>query len=98
MKRLALSTVVVVALILAASIRLDLGSTKANAQLTSFGSAACVSQIPQAWGEFKGGSYQAGLAFQDSKGTLRFVTNVPCGNTPIPVLEIHRTTGSGNNN
>ncbi|HEV7966219.1 MAG TPA: hypothetical protein VGP19_01540 [Candidatus Acidoferrales bacterium] len=51
----------------------------------------CVSQIPSSWGEFKGGSEQSGFAFQDSAGTLRFVTNVPCGATPQIALEIQRT-------
>ena len=51
----------------------------------------CISQIPSSWGEFKGGSEQSGFAFQDSAGTLRFVTNVPCGATPQIALEIHRT-------
>ena len=51
----------------------------------------CVGQIPSSWGEFKGGSEQSGFAFQDSAGTLRFVTNVPCGGTPEVALEIHRT-------
>lgn len=98
MKLLALRVLTVVLLILAASVWIDLRNTKANPQISSFGSASCVGQIPQSWGEFKGGSYQAGLAFQDSKGTLRFVTNVPCDGTPTPVLEIRRTPGTGNNN
>ena len=46
---------------------------------------------PKFLGEFKGGSEQSGFAFQDSAGTLRFVTNVPCGATPQIALEIHRT-------
>jgi len=64
--------------------------TNAEAQL-GIGQPMCVSQVPSSWGEFKGGSEQSGFAFQDSAGTLRFVTNVPCGATPQIALEIHRT-------
>jgi hypothetical protein len=51
----------------------------------------CVSQVPRAWGQFKGGSQQSGFAFEDAHGTLRFITNVPCnGETPLVALEIRR--------
>jgi hypothetical protein len=56
--------------------------------------AACVSYVPQSWGDYKGGSQQSGLAFQDRNGTLRFLTNLPCGAVPQVALEIRR--GSGN--
>jgi hypothetical protein len=97
MIRITLRAVGVIALVLLASMWLDVRHTKADPQISSFGST-CVSNVPQAWGEYKGGSYQTGLAFQDGKGTLRFVTNMPCDSTPIPVLEIRRSAGSGNNN
>ena len=42
-------------------------------------------------GEFKGGDAQSGLAFEDNTGTLRFLTNIPCGGTPQVALEVHRT-------
>jgi hypothetical protein len=71
-------------------------STNAEAQGLSYGST-CVSYIPQAWGEFKGGSSQSGLAFQDSKGTIRFVTNATCDGTPVPALEIRRTATNPSN-
>ncbi len=57
----------------------------------AFGNSGCVSYVPRSWGEYKGGSKQAGLAFQDSAGTLRFVTNLPCESTPFVALEIRRT-------
>jgi hypothetical protein len=57
--------------------------------------AQCTSKIPRAWGDFKGGSAQSGLAFQAPDGTLRFVTNVPCGTEPTVALKIIRT-GNGN--
>jgi hypothetical protein len=53
--------------------------------------AQCTSKIPRAWGDFKGGSAQSGLAFQAPDGTLRFVTNVPCGTEPNVALKIIRT-------
>ncbi|HEY2351921.1 MAG TPA: hypothetical protein VGH83_05390 [Candidatus Acidoferrum sp.] len=54
---------------------------------------SCVATIPKSWGAFRGGSTQAGLAFEDSAGTLRFVTNVPCDGAPVVALEIRRTAG-----
>jgi hypothetical protein len=56
-----------------------------------FGSAACRAFIPRAWGEYRGGSTQSGLAFEASDGTLRFVTQLPCESTPQVALEIQRT-------
>jgi hypothetical protein len=52
--------------------------------------AQCVAYVPPEWGEFKGGSTSVGLSFEDSEGTLRFVTNVPCIGTPPVALEIRR--------
>lgn len=54
-------------------------------------SSQCVSIVPKAWGEYRGGSAQSGLSFEDSSGTLRFVTNLPCGAVPIVALEIRRS-------
>ena len=54
----------------------------------------CVSTIPTAWGEYRGGSAQSGLAFEDSNGTLRFITNLPCGAVPNVALEIRRSANS----
>jgi hypothetical protein len=34
------------------------------------------------------------LAFQDSAGTLRFFTNIPCGSTPQVALEIRRSNAT----
>ena len=39
----------------------------------------CAAQVPRAWGEFKGGSSQSGLAFQAPDGTLRFDMPQPPG-------------------
>lgn len=55
-----------------------------------FGDSACYAAVPKSWGQFRGGSAQSGLAFEDNAGTLRFLTNIPCGGTPIVALEIRR--------
>lgn len=57
---------------------------------TGFGQAACRSYVPEEWGEYKGSSEHYGVVFQDSAGTLRFITNVPCETTPQIALEIRR--------
>ena len=51
----------------------------------------CVANIPKSWGTFRGASAQSGLAFEDSSGTIRFLTNIPCSGSPTISLEIHRT-------
>jgi len=59
--------------------------------------AQCVSAVPRSWGLYRGGSSQSGLAFEASDGTLRFITNLPCGAVPVIALEVRRTaSGSGN--
>ena len=62
-----------------------------------WGDSQCVSTVPRSWGQFRGGSSQAGLAFEASDGTLRFATNLPCGATPIVALEVRRTPAAGGN-
>ncbi len=57
----------------------------------------CVPTVPRSWGQYRGGSSQAGLAFEASDGTLRFVTNVPCGATPVIALDVRRTPAAGAN-
>jgi hypothetical protein len=57
----------------------------------------CVATVPRAWGEFKGGSSQSGPAFQAPDGTLRFVTNLPCGSQPIIALKTVRTEKGSSN-
>jgi hypothetical protein len=66
-------------------------------QPAQFGAGSqCVANVPRTWGQYKGGSAQSGLAFEAPDGTLRFVTNVPCGATPIVALEIRRTPAATN--
>jgi|HubBroStandDraft_6_1064221.scaffolds.fasta_scaffold644892_2 hypothetical protein len=62
-----------------------------------FGDSQCVSTVPRSWGQYRGGSSQAGLAFEASDGTLRFVTNLPCGAIPVVALEVQRTPGGEGN-
>jgi len=65
-------------------------TVEARPQLPQFGDSACYATVPKSWGQFRGGSAQSGLAFEDNAGTLRFLTNIPCGGTPIVALEIRR--------
>jgi hypothetical protein len=51
----------------------------------------CIASVPKSWGTFRGASAQSGLAFEDSSGTIRFLTNIPCDGIPAVSLEIHRT-------
>ena len=51
----------------------------------------CVASVPKSWGTYRGSSAQSGLAFEDSTGTIRFLTNIPCDGIPSVSLEIHRT-------
>lgn len=55
-----------------------------------YGQANCRSYVPPEWGEYKGSSDNYGVAFLDSSGTLRFITNVACEATPQVALEIRR--------
>lgn len=74
------------------------GRLRAKPQ-TGFGQAALVSYVPRAWGQYRGGSQQSGLAFEDASGTLRFIPNVPCDGTPQVALELRRppaNSSSGN--
>jgi hypothetical protein len=56
-----------------------------------YGQPACTTYVPPSWGEYKGSSEHYGMVFQDSSGTLRFVTNVPCQTVPQIALQVVRT-------
>jgi hypothetical protein len=86
------STLAIVALL--ALIALRLYTTKAAPKPAQFWTPGCVATIPKAWGEFKGGDAQSGFAFEDNTGTLRFLTNIPCGGTPLVALEVRRSDTS----
>ncbi len=81
-----------------ANINLSADGTAHAARAAQFNSdAQCVATVPRSWGVYRGGSNQAGLAFEASDGTLRFVTNLPCGAVPAIALEVRRTpSGAGN--
>ncbi|MGA8142910.1 MAG: hypothetical protein WB987_03350 [Candidatus Acidiferrales bacterium] len=82
----------IAATVLLALIAIKLYTTKAAAQPAQLWTPGCVAYVPKAWGQFKGGSAQAGLAFEDNTGTLRFLTNIPCGATPLVALEVRRSS------
>ena len=53
----------------------------------------CVAYIPADWGTYKGASASYGLGFEDSEGTLRFVSQIPCSGlhqAPTLALELRR--------
>jgi hypothetical protein len=84
-------------LTLLAVLAIQLRATRATPGPTQLWSPGCVATIPKSWGQFKGGDAQSGLAFEDNTGTLRFLTNIPCGATPSVALEVRRSsdTSSG---
>ena len=86
------STVAIIALL--ALIAFRLYTTNAAPNPVQFWTPGCVATIPKAWGQFKGGDAQSGLAFEDNTGTLRFLTNIPCGGTPLVALEVRRSDTS----
>ena len=86
------STVAIISVL--ALIVFKLCSTTAASKPPQFWTPGCVATIPKAWGQFKGGDAQSGLAFEDNTGTLRFLTNIPCGGTPLVALEVRRSDTS----
>ena len=66
------------------------GNGSGAAALAEPQNAQCVATVPKAWGQYRGGSAQSGLSFEDANGTLRFITNLPCGSVPTVALEIRR--------
>ena len=54
--------------------------------------ARCPVTVPREWGEFRGSS-QTGYAFEDQSGTIRVLTQLPCGGLggpPLIGIEIRR--------
>jgi hypothetical protein len=86
--------IAIVLLVILTFASLKLYTTKAMETHPQIWTPGCVSSVPRAWGQFRGGSAQSGLAFEDSAGTLRFLTNIPCDGTPTVALEIRRTAGN----
>ena len=87
------STLVLITLL--ALIAFKLYATEAAPKPAQLWSPGCVTTIPKSWGQFKGGNSQTGIAFEDNSGTLRFLTNIPCGGTPLVALEVRRSTSDG---
>lgn len=86
-----------VALVIAGLVSLKLYAGTPKKPAPQVWTPGCVASVPKSWGAFKGASTQSGLAFEDSAGTLRFLTNVPCDGTPVVSLEIRRTVGNASN-
>ena len=83
--------VVIMAILLAGIAGWNFGPKTSAAPESGYGQPISVSQIPLAWVEYKGGSQQSGLAFQDTAGTLRFITNIPCDGVSQVALGLRRT-------
>jgi hypothetical protein len=81
----------VVALLIGALISLKMYAGAPKPPSPQVWTPGCVASVPKSWGVFKGASTQSGLAFEDSAGTLRFLTNIPCDGAPVVALEIRRT-------
>jgi hypothetical protein len=90
-------TVMVVALAIVALLSLKMYAAAPKKPAPQVWTPGCVATVPKSWGAYKGGSAQSGLAFEDSAGTLRFLTNIPCDGTPLVALEILRTASSSSN-
>lgn len=77
--------------------RLSAPETKVQAQEHFSGITNCITVVPKAWGEFRGG-FDYGLAFVDDQGVVRFILHPACGSVnspaeppPAPIdLEIQR--------
>jgi hypothetical protein len=82
-------TTVVLAIVTLISLRLHAAPTKNPAPQVF--TAGCTVSVPKSWGQYRGASTQSGFAFEDSAGTIRFITSVPCDGTPVVALEIHRS-------
>jgi hypothetical protein len=90
-------TAMVVALAIVALLSLKMYADTPKKPEPQVWTPGCVATVPKSWGAYKGGSAQSGLAFEDSAGTLRFLTNIPCDGTPAVALEIRRTPPSSSN-
>ena len=91
-------TIMVVALvILGALVSLKIYAATPKKSAPQVWSSGCVASVPKSWGAYKGGSAQSGLAFEDTAGTLRFLTNIPCDGTPAVALEIRRAAPNSSN-
>ena len=86
-----LKTVLIGIFVLLALIAAKICTIQAAPRPAQLWTPGCVATIPKAWGQYRGGSAQSGLAFEDSNGTLRFLTNIPCGSTPLVALEVRRS-------
>jgi hypothetical protein len=93
------ATLMIVAVLFAivALVSLKVHAATPNKPAPQVWTPGCVASVARAWGAFKGGSAQSGLAFEDNAGTLRFLTNIPCSGTLVVALEIRRTPTNASN-
>ena len=89
--------VIAVAFVIVALVSLKIYAATPGNPAPQVWTPGCVASIPKSWGTYRGGSAQSGLAFEDSAGTLRFLTNIPCNGTPVVALEIRRTPPNSSN-
>jgi hypothetical protein len=92
-----IGTAMVVALTIVALVSLKIYAATPKKPAAQVWTPGCVATVPKSWGTYRGGSAQSGLAFEDSAGTLRFLTNIPCDGTPLVALEIRRTAPNSSN-
>jgi hypothetical protein len=90
-------TAMVIALAIVTLVSLKMYAATPKKPVPQVWTPGCVASVPKSWGAYKGGSAQSGLAFEDSAGTLRFLTNIPCDGTPAVALEIRRTVSNSAN-
>jgi len=93
----ATSTIMLTALAIVALVSLKIHAATTKKSGPQLWTPGCVATVPKSWGAYKGGSAQSGLAFEDTAGTLRFLTNIPCDGTPVVALEIRRTGANSSN-
>ncbi len=87
----------IVALVIVALVSLKIYAATPKKPEPQVWNPGCVAAVPKSWGAFRSGSAQTGLAFEDAAGTLRSLTNIPCGGTPVVALEIRRTADTPSN-
>jgi hypothetical protein len=95
--RKAIQTIVIVILLLVAFVSLKTYAATPKKPEPQVWTPGCVASVPKSWGVYRGASAQSGLAFEDSAGTIRFLTNIPCDGAPVVALEIRRTAGNPSN-
>jgi hypothetical protein len=95
--RKVIQTILIAILLLVAFVSLKTYAATPKKAEPQVWTPGCVASVPKSWGVYRGASAQSGLAFEDSAGTIRFLTNIPCDGAPVVALEIRRTAGNSSN-